>query len=306
MEEYYKILGLDPSSSMEEIKNKYKELLLEFDPNSQDEGLREFFKGEQDKITEAYTKILENIIESNSNKEHKSNEVDALINNVENSDSISDNTENYTQEKIESSLETFGLEEGVSLIEVEEKYKLLISEFNPDNQSDNIKDFFIEETEKVNKAYEILVKYLSNDQILNVDMNEDADENEDEETTSINNQVKPTDEIFESGTVRPMFFKVFSFKGRIRRTEYGLSYIIFIIVFGLLLSWFEEANIEGEGIILIIPLFWFIITANVKRCHDMNLSGWMSIIPIFNPLVLIFGSGQSGDNDYGPNPKGLN
>ena len=35
----------------------------------------------------------------------------------------------------------------------------------------------------------------------------------------------------------------------------------------------------------------------------MNLSGWMSIIPIFNPLVLIFGSGQSGDNDYGPNPK---
>ena len=168
MEDYYKILGLDSSSSMEEIKNKYKELLLEFDPNSQDEGLREFFKGEQDKITEAYTKILENIIESNSNKEHKSNEVDKLINNVENSDSISDNTENYTQEKIESSLETFGLEEGVSLIEVEEKYKLLISEFNPDNQSDNIKDFFIEETEKVNKAYEILVKYLSDDQIQTI------------------------------------------------------------------------------------------------------------------------------------------
>ena len=31
------------------------------------------------------------------------------------------------------------------------------------------------------------VKYSSNDQILNVDMNEDVDENEDEETTSINN-----------------------------------------------------------------------------------------------------------------------
>ena len=56
MEEYYKILGIEPSSSMEEIKNKYKELLSEFDPNSQDEGLRDFFRGEQDKITGAYTK----------------------------------------------------------------------------------------------------------------------------------------------------------------------------------------------------------------------------------------------------------
>ena len=51
MEEYYKILGLDPSSSMEEItKNKYKELLLEFDPNSQDEGLREFLKENKIKL----------------------------------------------------------------------------------------------------------------------------------------------------------------------------------------------------------------------------------------------------------------
>ena len=55
-----------------------------------------------------------------------------------------------------------------------------------------------------------------------------------------------------------------------------------------------------------IPLFWFFIAANVKRCHDMNLSGWMSLIPYFNPLVLLFGSGKPGDNDYGPNPKGLN
>ena len=304
MEEYYKILGLEPSSSMKEIKNKYKELLLEFDPNSQDEGLREFFKLEQDKITGAYTKILENIIESNSNKEHKSNEVDELINNVENSDSISDNIENYTQEEIESSLEIFRLEEGVSLIEVEEKYKLLISEFNPDNHSDSIKDFFIEETEKVNKAYEILVKYLSNDQISNVDENEDEDE--DEEITLINTQVKTSDEVFESGTVRPMFFKVFSFKGRIRRTEYGLSCIIFLIVYILLMSWFVEANIGDEGGILLIPLFWFYIAFSVKRCHDLNLSGWMFLIPCFNPIALLFAPGRAGDNYYGPNPKGLN
>lgn len=300
MEEYYKILGIEPSSSMEEIKNKYKELLSEFDPNSQDEGLRDFFRGEQDKITGAYTKILENIIESNSNNEHKSNEVDDLINNVENSDSISDNIENYTQEEIESSLEIFRLEEGFSLIEVEEKYKLLISEFNPDNHSDNIKDFFIEETEKVNKAYEILVKYLSNEQISNVDeteVEETYDETEVEETT---------DEIFESSTVRPMFFKVFSFNGRIRRTEYGLSFLIFIIVFLLLGFVFAEANIGEEGLIVMIPLFWFYLAFSVKRCHDLNLTGWMILVPYFNPLALLFASGKPGDNYYGPNPKGLN
>lgn len=300
MEEYFKTLGLETSASLEEVKIKYNELLIEFDPNSQDDELREFFKSEQDKVIEAYTKILENIIESSSNKEHKSNEVDDLLNTVENTNSNLENIENHTKEEIESSLEIFGLEEGVTLIQVEEKYKVLISEFNPDNQSDNIKDFFIEETEKVNMAYKILIKYLSNIHASN------DDEIEDEEMSLINKKVQSEIEVVEIDPVRPMFFKVFSFEGRIRRTEYCLSYLIFLIVFLLLVYWFSEANVEVGAIILMIPLFWFLFAQSVKRCHDMNLSGWMSLIPYFNPLVLFFASGKPGDNEYGPNPKGLN
>lgn len=103
-----------------------------------------------------------------------------------------------------------------------------------------------------------------------------------------------------------MFAHPFSFHGRIRRSEYGLSYIIYLV-------WYSFASVfsEGDGagaiiyLITLVPFLWFILAQGCKRCHDRNNSGWYQIIPFYG-LWMLFADGDIGENDYGPNPKGKN
>lgn len=53
-----------------------------------------------------------------------------------------------------------------------------------------------------------------------------------------------------------------------------------------------------------IPLIWFLIAQGAKRSHDRGNSGWYQIIP-FYILWLLFADSESGGNEYGLNPKGL-
>ena len=70
MEDYYKILKVKPDCTLEELDRKYERLLKEFDPETQsDEGLKDFFKSEQDKIKEAYKEIFSNISAKKKDKE---------------------------------------------------------------------------------------------------------------------------------------------------------------------------------------------------------------------------------------------
>lgn len=100
-----------------------------------------------------------------------------------------------------------------------------------------------------------------------------------------------------------MFKNPFSFSGRIRRLEYGLSYIIFIASF-FIIGIFTEA-IEGSDsiiVILTIPIYWFLIAQGAKRCHDLGNSGFFQLIPFYG-FVMLFGEGQHSHNKYGYNPK---
>lgn len=105
-----------------------------------------------------------------------------------------------------------------------------------------------------------------------------------------------------------MFKNPFSFEGRIRRTEYGLSIIIFavarvIVMFlaiGMAGSDLDFANIIA--LVLSIPLLIFLWAQGAKRCHDVGNSGWWQLIP-FYPIYLIFGEGNKGSNKYGEDPK---
>ena len=96
-----------------------------------------------------------------------------------------------------------------------------------------------------------------------------------------------------------MFKTPFSFEGRIRRTEYGISAILFLISINLIefltnrVQFFE---------LLLIPLLWFIIAQGTKRCHDKDKEGWYQIIP-FYVFALIFIEGDKTQNKYGANPK---
>lgn len=97
-----------------------------------------------------------------------------------------------------------------------------------------------------------------------------------------------------------MFKKTFSFDGRIRRTEYGISIIIYFVLYTVINEIIKEGN-PGMGLAM-IPALWFLWAQGAKRCHDMDKSGWFQIIP-FYVLWMLFIEGDSFLNKYGANPK---
>ena len=99
-----------------------------------------------------------------------------------------------------------------------------------------------------------------------------------------------------------MFLNPFSSEGRIRRTEYGLSILIYVFC-ATIISMIITSNKDASFVaIAYIPMLWFLISQNAKRCHDVGNSGWFQFIPFYG-LWLLFEDGQIGLNNYGVNPK---
>ena len=106
------------------------------------------------------------------------------------------------------------------------------------------------------------------------------------------------------GTKREMFRAPFSFNGRIRRTEYGLTFIIYFVWYFIYNAILES---ESTGLLVIallslIPMLVFLYAQGAKRCHDMGNSGWYQLIPFFF-LWMLFKEGDTGMNSYGEDPK---
>lgn len=130
-------------------------------------------------------------------------------------------------------------------------------------------------------------------------------------------QSAPADHAEPQTDSKGMFRNPFSFKGRIRRLEYGLSFIIYFvfivisqivsddIIYKYAYGGVSSAEYQGYLTILLIisiPFYWFFIAQNCKRCHDVGHSGWSQLIP-FYVFALLFERGTIGDNKYGKNPK---
>lgn len=116
-----------------------------------------------------------------------------------------------------------------------------------------------------------------------------------------------------------MFKAPFLFKGRIRRTEYGLSLVInwlimtlyYIVAYWTITNMMYDGGYSEETIdfirlffcaicfIIWIPLCWFSLAQACKRCHDIGKSGWWQLIPIYNPLFLLFAEDEAYPNQYG-------
>jgi uncharacterized membrane protein YhaH (DUF805 family) len=101
-----------------------------------------------------------------------------------------------------------------------------------------------------------------------------------------------------------MFKHPFSFDGRIRRTEYGITFIIYIVTYVIIMALFESQQVALTlvGFALMIPLIWFLWAQGAKRCHDIDRSGWMQIIPFYF-FFLLFEEGKPARNEHGSNPK---
>lgn len=130
--------------------------------------------------------------------------------------------------------------------------------------------------------------------------------------------------------------------GRIRRTEFWLTQLLFIALW-LLSQWLLDQH--GTPMIHALIFFFILIICiisipvciiqGIKRCHDRGHSGWWILLPffsplgvllllnplcsplllvsskiiggwwalLFNPLGLLFLSGEKGINQYGTDPK---
>ena len=106
------------------------------------------------------------------------------------------------------------------------------------------------------------------------------------------------------------------FDGRARRKEFWI-FMLFNWMFGAVastldivlgFSWGFFFLLNGlYSIVLFIPS----LAVAVRRLHDIGKSGWMLLIlliPVVGGiwmLVLLLREGNSFENEYGPNPKGV-
>jgi uncharacterized membrane protein YhaH (DUF805 family) len=215
---------------------------------------------------------------------------------------------------------TLGLKEDASQDEIQAAYNKLSKELNPSN-NDN-QEFFKEEYDKFQEAY----KALNQSSILkNSDSSSGSFSSKKQEVSSSSSKnagsftvtISPekieelknkAQESKEQPYVKPsMFRNSFSFEGRIRRLEYGLSFIIYYIwlFFCAFVSFSINAdNFDGIYFLLMILGFYFLIAQGAKRCHDRGNTGWYQLIPFYG-LWMLFGDGDIGNNNHGANPKGI-
>lgn len=126
---------------------------------------------------------------------------------------------------------------------------------------------------------------------------------------------------------------LFSFDGRIRRKDFwitnlivtGIYMVVYFIVLavgvgGAVASSDAGGDPSSGGImamagamgilgLLAIPVMIVALSLNVRRWHDLNKSGWMTLLS-FVPLVNIYAfimtgfiEGTVGPNQYGEDPK---
>ena len=99
--------------------------------------------------------------------------------------------------------------------------------------------------------------------------------------------------------------RFFSFEGRIRRTEYCITYLC-VQLFSLPMNVLSEDEISAGfaiiWLVLYIPVLWVLYAQGAKRCHDRGNSGWYQLIP-FYVLWMFFAEGEHGRNQYGEDPK---
>jgi uncharacterized membrane protein YhaH (DUF805 family) len=113
---------------------------------------------------------------------------------------------------------------------------------------------------------------------------------------------------------------LYSFKGRIKRSEWWLwmiaTYVFHgIVVIGIIILAYESGpSINNRGLVFVLILIpvlihvlWVGIAIYVKRFHDLGHSGWMvclGLIPYIGGLILLIMCGII-DGNPGPNKFGL-
>ena len=104
-----------------------------------------------------------------------------------------------------------------------------------------------------------------------------------------------------------MFKHPFSFKGRIRRRDYILSYLLCWMIctpINLLSENDIEMLEQAVGLLLLIQVvtLWMLLAQGAKRCHDRGHSGFFQFVPFY--IFWLFFAGEKEEvNKYGTSPR---
>jgi len=101
--------------------------------------------------------------------------------------------------------------------------------------------------------------------------------------------------------------KYICFSGRASRSEFGyfMLFVAIVIFISLLIGALLEAEIF-VFLIAFIPIALPNVGVTIRRFHDLNLSGWFTLlqcIPIVGHIAFVFllcKKGIDGDNKFGP------
>jgi uncharacterized membrane protein YhaH (DUF805 family) len=105
--------------------------------------------------------------------------------------------------------------------------------------------------------------------------------------------------------------KIFSVSGRLGRVRYigysvGLSLLILLLL-GTLVGVTGAADPSTAALVAVVGyvlLYVLLFMLTIQRAHDMNMTGWLSLImliPLVN-LIFWFVPGTRGENNYGKQP----
>jgi uncharacterized membrane protein YhaH (DUF805 family) len=108
-----------------------------------------------------------------------------------------------------------------------------------------------------------------------------------------------------------MTVKYADFNGRSRRSEFWYFSLICTIItyavqFGSLFIFGVEGSTSASllSMAILIGLIIPRISVLIRRMHDIGKSGWYGFIPLYNIYLCCLDS-EPGENEYGPNPKGI-
>ena len=107
--------------------------------------------------------------------------------------------------------------------------------------------------------------------------------------------------------------KTFKYSGRASKSEYWWFQLYFSL-FAVLFLTPIFTNVSSAGLQDFFMLVYFfnnlpLMSAAVRRFHDMNASGWTiaaALVPVIGTiwvLVKLAGDGTKGKNKFGPKPK---
>src|SRR6266705_4521631 len=103
-----------------------------------------------------------------------------------------------------------------------------------------------------------------------------------------------------------------SFGGRISRSTFWWTIIVLGLAFIVLFVFLDEELGRASTLALYPPFFWVLVASAVKRIRDRGKSpAWLLVvlIPVLRPLWLFIElglrKGNSGENQYGPDPLEL-